>query len=353
MKSTSLTRALACAILPVLTCVPAAAAPHPVAASVQEAQYLKINGAEQWVTIRGQDRANPVLLIIGGTQVDGPGATLTPYVRTFAPWEASFTLVGWDPRGTGRTFLRGGKVVGEDVSLEQQVADGIALVEQLRRRLGHRKIILMGVNFGSTVGVKMAQARPDLFAAYVGAGQIVANRPAREQYLYDRTLRLALAAGDDASVADLRLSGPNPARNAPGDAVRQQAFVRARARYRPPAPPAPIAEALAAGWTGEELAALRASIPLNEERMGRAWGETFDFSTLSRPLKIPVFVIQGEENDVAPTPQAKAWLDGLSAPRKGFAVIPVAGNHALETHTAEVLRVLERDVRPLAAPRRG
>src|SRR5213075_3264337 len=36
---------------------------------IDEARYLAIGGIEQWVTIRGQDRANPVLLFLHG----GPG----------------------------------------------------------------------------------------------------------------------------------------------------------------------------------------------------------------------------------------------------------------------------------------
>ena len=36
---------------------------------IDEASYVSIGGIEQWVTIRGQDRANPVLLFLHG----GPG----------------------------------------------------------------------------------------------------------------------------------------------------------------------------------------------------------------------------------------------------------------------------------------
>src|SRR5216684_5499308 len=50
---------------------------------IDEASYVKIGGIEQWITIRGEDRKNPVLLllhggpamrrILGGTQVFAPG----------------------------------------------------------------------------------------------------------------------------------------------------------------------------------------------------------------------------------------------------------------------------------------
>src|SRR3954451_19832702 len=42
---------------------------------VDEASYVRIGGIEQWVTIRGQDRVNPVLLFLHG----GPGDVTNPW----------------------------------------------------------------------------------------------------------------------------------------------------------------------------------------------------------------------------------------------------------------------------------
>ncbi len=315
---------------------------------IDEEEFVTIGGVRQWVTIRGMDRTNPVLLIVGGTQVDGPGAILSPYVRTFLPWERDFTVVQWDPRGMGKSFVEAGGVQDPDLTLDQLVQDGLELTDYLRQRLGKSRIVLLGVNFGSTLGVKMAMARPAAFSAYVGAGQIVSNRAERERFGYDRLLRLATAAGDEAALADLRVSGPDPWRE-PRDPARVAAFVRAGAKYRPPNPVNPMRQALGAPhWTMEDLAASQRAAALAEQRLGRDWGEHFDFSTLGPDLAVPVFVIQGEDNDTAPTPMAQAWLDGLRAPSKTFIAIPVAGNHAIETHTADVLSALNRAVRPVA-----
>lgn len=55
-----------------------------------EASYVSIGGIEQWVTIRGEDRGNPVLLFLHG----GPGDVTNPWsFAIFAPWEAHFTVV--------------------------------------------------------------------------------------------------------------------------------------------------------------------------------------------------------------------------------------------------------------------
>jgi pimeloyl-ACP methyl ester carboxylesterase len=66
------------------------------AKGIDEASYVSIGSIEQWVTIRGQDRRNPVLLFLHG----GPGDVTNPWsFAMFAPWEANFTVVQWDQRG--------------------------------------------------------------------------------------------------------------------------------------------------------------------------------------------------------------------------------------------------------------
>ena len=42
---------------------------------IDEAKYLMVGGIEQWVTIRGEDRANPVVLVLHG----GPGDATNPW----------------------------------------------------------------------------------------------------------------------------------------------------------------------------------------------------------------------------------------------------------------------------------
>lgn len=55
------------------------------AESIQEARYARLGGVEQWITIRGSSRTNPVLLVLHG----GPGDTQSSLVSTFAPLKAT------------------------------------------------------------------------------------------------------------------------------------------------------------------------------------------------------------------------------------------------------------------------
>jgi dipeptidyl aminopeptidase/acylaminoacyl peptidase len=65
---------------------------------IDEATFVTIGGIEQWITIRGWNRDNPVLLFLHG----GPGDVTNPWTfALFASWEKHFTVVQWDQRGAG------------------------------------------------------------------------------------------------------------------------------------------------------------------------------------------------------------------------------------------------------------
>src|SRR5579862_9769846 len=50
---------------------------------IDEGSYVKIGGIEQWITIRGRDRGNPVLLFLHG----GPGDVTNPWAYAlFNSW---------------------------------------------------------------------------------------------------------------------------------------------------------------------------------------------------------------------------------------------------------------------------
>jgi pimeloyl-ACP methyl ester carboxylesterase len=68
---------------------------------VQEQMVITLGGTRQAISIRGADRANPILVYVHG----GPGAVEMPLAWTFErPWEDFFTVVQWDQRGAGKSY---------------------------------------------------------------------------------------------------------------------------------------------------------------------------------------------------------------------------------------------------------
>lgn len=308
---------------------------------IDEQQFVSIGGIDQWVTIRGQDRTNPVLLVLGSPD-GGPGSVVSHKLQIFVPWEKDFTVVLWDPRGAGKTYAKAGRKVGPELSLEQIIKDGLELTDYVSRRLGKPKITLLGAAYGSTIGLNMIKARPDKFTALVTAGLMVNTSAEREQYFHRRLVEIATERNDQAALKDLAFSGWDVWADR-SDPKKLEALVRVYRKYRPP-----IANYKfeTPNWSLADMAAIRAGAIMADERLLPAW-KIYDVTSLGTEFAVPLIVLQGEEDRFAPTPYAKAWLDRAKAPKKVFATVPGAGNHVMETHPAEFLALLRQHVLPV------
>ena len=74
---------------------------------IDEALFVPIGGKEQWITIRGQDRSNPVVLWLDA----GSGMAMAPFATALSSYERTYTLVQWDQPGAAKTFRRGGSTM--------------------------------------------------------------------------------------------------------------------------------------------------------------------------------------------------------------------------------------------------
>ena len=317
----------ACADLPTV-------APH----RIEEANYLSVGGIEQWVTIRGDDDRKPLLLLVHG----GPGDAQSPFVMTYAPYEHDFVLVQWDQRGAGRTFEKYGKDT-PGLSLDREVADGIELSEMLHNRFPENRLIVLGHSWGTIVATGMVQKRPDLFAAYVGTGQ-VSSWSAIVNYQFDFLLAAARKGDDDKTVTSLEAVGrPDPLN------VGQYFGVVSRTlRSNQPASDkawlASIPEQLKQhAVTDAGIKANNAGVSFSATALLGSLTHA-DLEASARTFALPYCVIQGRDDLNAPTEPAKAYFDKVSAPKKGFAVIEDAGHFALSTHQTEFIRHIKNCV---------
>jgi pimeloyl-ACP methyl ester carboxylesterase len=174
---------------------------------IVEEGYVRIGGIEQWVGVRGEDRHNPVLLVIHG----GPGSSYSIFTPLLRSWEKHFTLVQWDQRGAGKTFAQTGPHATGRITMEQFIGDGIELAEYLCRSLKKDRLLLLASSFGSTFGLEMARRRPDLFHAYIGTDQNVGMVRGREQVHAELVGRLR-AAGMTKGIKAIERIGMDPTR---------------------------------------------------------------------------------------------------------------------------------------------
>jgi proline iminopeptidase len=316
--------------------------------SIDTGLFVDINGVEQWITIRGSDLKNPAVLVL-----PGPGAGFSRMAAFFAPWERDYTLVQWDQPGAGATAAKQGAEAGARLTYDRIVRDGIAVAEWVQRRLEVPAIALLGFSGGTIVGLKMVRQRPELFSAYVGAGQVV-NWALQDTLSYQRLLERARSAGDAAAIADLEGIGAPPYERASDDAIKSKyagaltpAEQHALAQLDPHvmasmnAPPA-------------DATYVPKGIPLGDTRTlamaaySALRGELLDFDARRLGLKyfVPMLFLQGELDVFTVTSEVKSFADEIEAPRKVFALIN-GGGHSAFLMRDEFLASLNRHLRPI------
>ena len=295
---------------------------HRVEGSVAELVTIEVGGLDQSLMIRGADADAPVLLFLEG----GPGGTAVGSMRySGEPLERDFVVATWDQRGTGRSADVLGPV--ETMTVDQAVADTVEVIDYLRDRFDEDAVYVVGSSWGTTLGVLVAQQRPDLVHAYVGAGQMV-SQAATDQLMYDESLAYAARSGDEAFERTLRDIGRPP--------------------YDDPLL-YPLAIASNPEWSDFEPGAdhdWRASYPVSvfvseytlTEQIRSIAGlyETFatlypqlltiDFRRDVPRLEVPVLVVQGAYEADGRDVLAREWFAALEAPDKELVTFDHAGH---------------------------
>jgi pimeloyl-ACP methyl ester carboxylesterase len=314
------------------------------ARGIVEERFVDIGGIEQWIGIRGEDRDNPILLLIHG----GPGSSysiFTPHIRT---WEKHFTIVQWDQRGCGKTFARTGPRSSGKISMDQLARDGVAVAEHVRRRLSKDRLFLLASSFGSTFGLQMAHRRPDLFYAYIGTDQNVGMVRGSEETRLELIQRLH-AAGLTKGVRAIERIGKDPTRWTPDDftTVARWTMKSDPPGFRRTMKLLKDAVWYAPGWTLRDIRAFVAGMRFSLEQI-LPEASRYDAWQQGTQFAIPFFIFQGED-DVLTTPKmARAYYDDVIAPVKNMSLIRDAGHFAAFLQPEQFLHQLLSLVRPLA-----
>jgi pimeloyl-ACP methyl ester carboxylesterase len=300
---------------------------------VQVGRFVRIGGIDQWITLRGENADNPVLLLLHG----GPGNPMSglAYPR-LRPWEAHFTVAQWDQRGAGKTFGRHGKTGAGEMSLDQMVRDGIEVAEC--RKLNKDKIILLGLSWGSILGTEMVHRRPDLFSAYVGTGQVV-DMKRGEAAGYDALMARLRARGKPKEIAALETIGPPPYPDRRTlIAERRLLFKTGSAAERATLRALPIILSTAPGVTLADLKANLSGALFSLDALYDAV-MSYDIRRLRTRFEVPMIYLQGEDDIQTPTALVVDYVAEVEAPEKRLVLLG-AGHLAILTHPEAFLAAL-------------
>lgn len=317
---------------------------------IDEAKAVEIGGVRQWITVRGRDRRNPILLVIHG----GPAAPELANSYLFeAPWIDYFTVVQWDQRGAGKTYLLNDPAaVAPTMSADRIVTDAEELVAYLRTTYAKKKVFVIGHSWGSLVGLRLAQRRPEWLYAYVGAGQIINMRDG-ERAGYAWVLAQARKAGNDQAIRELTAIAPYPQ---PGGAIPMESMgvqrkwsvyygglTHGRQSYEV----WENAERISPDYSDADFKAIDAG---SAYTLPKLWADLVaaDMTGLKR-LDCPLVIFAGRYDYTTPAEPVRRWYDKVQAPSKKFVWFEKSAHMMYTEEPGRVLMHLVQDVRPFAA----
>lgn len=171
--------------------------------SISELTQIELNGRKEWVSIRGDNAQNPVLLFLAG----GPGGSQMAAVRhDLAALEKDFVVVNWDQPGSGKSYYAAKR---SQLTMDTYIEDGYALTEYLCQRFSQEKIYLLGESWGSALGIFLADQYPNRYHAVIGTGQMI-DFLETEIIDYKLALEIAQKKNDTAKIDQLLANGSPP-----------------------------------------------------------------------------------------------------------------------------------------------
>ena len=164
---------------------------------VVESKYLEINGAQQWIYVRGGSKSNPVLLFLH----PGPGFVATGLASGYQTLlEKHFIVVHWHMRGAGKSYSKA--ISKEKMSIALLVEDAIELSQQLIKHYQKNDLYIMGHSFGSLIGFKAVKKKPAIFKHFISIAQMT-HVAEMEKRSFDFALECATKEGDSKSLKSL------------------------------------------------------------------------------------------------------------------------------------------------------
>ncbi len=308
-------------------------------------EIAPIGGIKQSINIRGKNHHNPVLLFIHG----GPGHVMMPFAHSFQDaWEDDFIVVQWDQRNAGKTyFLNDPIAVGKTMSVERMAEDLIEVSQYLIKRLGKKKIFILGHSWGSVIGVMAAKKHPELFHAYIGTGQVVSMTEG-ERLGYEQTLKLARDRNNKEAIAELDAIAPYPNQKFDGIEIRSKWIVQFGQSYfgesnlEGPL----VSKALySPDYTLSDLSYF-------VRRPAPNWFlnvmHDIDLRKIGYAFDIPIIFMIGTNEWQTPYPLARDYFEQIRAPYKNFIFFEKSSHFPFMSDPDKFVKVLKEELLPIA-----
>lgn len=333
-------------ILAALIARPAATSPilgadgKPLAEGIAELTTVESGGKDLGLMLRGASIANPILLFLAG----GPGGSELGAMRNHLPaLEESFVVATLDQRGTGTSYPDLDPT--STLTLESYIGDTLTVTNYLRDRFDQDKIYLLGQSGGTIHGVLAVQQEPDLYHAFIGAGQMVSPLET-DRIFYEDTLAWASRNGDAELANELKRIGPPPYQD-------MLDYETALSHEYQVYPYDRSGNSEGEGGFSENFIVPEYTLTDQVHLLG-AFMDTFaviypqlqkvDFRGTVTSLEVPVYFVQGTHEARGRAEPFREWFEMLEAPRKHFTELPTSGHRPLFEQPDEFIEYMNNTV---------
>jgi proline iminopeptidase len=316
---------------------------------LERLEKVRIGGIDQWVSIRGADRRNPVLLYIHG----GPGYVSIPMSWWFSRGlEEYFTVVQWDQRAAGKTFLLNDPAtIAPTLTNERMITDAEEMAAWARKEFGKDKIFVLGHSYGSFLGLQLAHRHPEWLYAYIGVCQLI-DGPESERRGWRFAMDAARHVRNTEAVSELEAIAPYgaPGRTIPiKDIYVQRKWVGyyggLMAYRRDNSADGDLAQ-LSPDYTDQEIDHIwdgnKFATPYLLPEV-----VALDLTTINK-LSVPLILFEGRHDRTVNSEVAAAWFDVVKAPEKQLVWFEHSGHMPMTEERGKFLLSLVRYARPIA-----
>lgn len=309
---------------------------------LDEKIFIEVNGSSQGMFLQSENTEHPVLLFLHG----GPGSPEIPFHHKYPTGlEKLFTVCWWEQRGSGISYRR--NIPRESMTVDQMIADAIAVTHYLRRRFGKDKVYVMGHSWGSALGVLTVQKAPELYYAYIGIGQ-VARQEESERLAYTFMLEAFRASGNQKMVGRLKKFPIDQG----GEISNQYLMIRSSGMMKLGIGVMHHSKSMMdnvkmvlgfKGYTWRE----KWNYPKgNSFSLNCLWGSVLamDLFLQASRLSIPIYVLHGKFDYQVSYDVAKRFMTVLEAPVKGFYTFEQSAHSPCFEEPEKMCRILREDV---------
>lgn len=289
-------------------------------AKIDSTFTVEIGGIRQFIQIKTEDTAKPVLLFLAG----GPGGSMmnSSSKKYTNKLKDKFTIVQWDQRDAGKTLELNRSPV--QPSVIQMQKDTYEVIDFIIKKLNKKKIYLAGCSWGNVLGFYIVEKHPEVLHSYLAINPVISQLESEKLLL----IRLKEVYKNN-EVALKELSSVKIPFERPEDLffIRKWLFdmdgkeyaTKNKFRY------------FFLDWT-------KTWFPTWQEVMN------IDLPKTLIEVKCPVYFFVGKEDIQTSTQIAENYFNAIKAPKKGLYLFEYSRHSIQETEPEKFQKIIIEDI---------